>query len=344
MRMRSEATSIGSERSELTGDVGVLEVRWWRRFHTHTNPVRFHSFQTPERNLLPTDHDPHRWFINKVLKGIEGGGGGGGGRTCSPRPTLFITRYEYVNLFHTMTDWWNIYDAAPQGYWEGGGKVDLVWLDGHAEGNLDSIWGAAFGTHRHVKHLDEGECFEKAIIVSAGYSSPLWFNNRMWRQLPCVETADGFAKHMVKSFGLEDTQRIKKRVVIIDRKPYQAHPRSKKSMPRLIKNLHELEGAITASGGDARVVDFAQLTFGEQLEEIRAADVLVGIHGAGLSHVMFMSNGATMVELGTNSLGMFSGFATWRPSVNYKEIKIGGGGGGGYFLTQSDMRAVAGLL
>jgi hypothetical protein len=221
--------------------------------------------------------------------------------------------------------------------------VDIVWLDGHAEGNLDNVWGNVFGSARHVKHLEEGECFDKAVVVSAGYSSPLWFNNRSWRPEPCYETADAFAAHMVKSHGLEGTTRVKNRVVIIDRKPYIAHPRSKKGMPRVIKNLQELEQGLQQRGGDVRVVDFARLTFAEQLKEVREADLLVGIHGAGLSHVMFMSDGATLVELATNNLGMFSGFAKWRPRVKYEEIRIGGGDGDFYVQTER-INAVAALL
>jgi prepilin-type processing-associated H-X9-DG protein len=224
-----------------------------------------------------------------------------------------------------------------------GGKADIVWLDGHASGNLDSVWNNAFGSHRHVKHLKEGECFDRAVLVSAGYSSPLWFNNRSWRPGPCHETADAFADHVVKTHGLEGTTRIKKRVVIIDRKPYIAHPRSKKGMPRVIKNLHELEEGLRQAGGDVRVVDFAKLTFSEQLREVREADLLVGIHGAGLSHVMFMSDGATLVELATNSLGMFNGFANWRQRVNYKEIGIGGGDGD-FWVSTDKIQTVATLL
>ena len=114
-------------------------------------------------------------------------------------------------------------------------------------------------------------------------------------------------------------------------------------MLRVIKNLSDLEQAIQRAGGDVRVVDFARLTFAEQLREVREADLLVGIHGAGLSHVMFMSDGATLVELGTNSLGMFSGFATWRRNVKYKEVKIGGGDGN-FVLNGRDIDMVVGAL
>ena len=74
-----------------------------------------------------------------------------------------------MNLFHTVTDWWNIFDSVPQDFWASNSKVNLVWLDGHAQGNLDSTWSAAFGESTPVKQLPEGQCYDRAVIVSAGY-------------------------------------------------------------------------------------------------------------------------------------------------------------------------------
>lgn len=44
-----------------------------------------------------------------------------------------------------------------------------------------------------------------------------------------------------------------------------------------------------------RLVDFATLSFADQIRVARATDVLVGVHGAGLTHMMFMPLGAAAV-------------------------------------------------
>jgi len=260
-------------------------------------------------------------------------------------PLPLRTRYEYVNLFHTVTDWWNIYEAVPQSFWLAHSKVNIVWLDGHAAGNLDSTWQVAFGDSLPVKHLPgEVSCFKKAVIVSAGYASPLWKNNRSWKSPMCSPAADAFANHMLARFGLQATKRVPKRVVLIDRVPYTAHPRSSPGkMPRTIDNIEVLEAAVKEAGGEVKVVRFEELGFGEQLREVREADVLVGIHGAGLSHVLFMSPGATMVELATNQLGMFNGFATWRPAVKFVSVHMGSGSGN-YHLSADHVKQVLTLF
>ncbi|GMI25344.1 hypothetical protein TeGR_g118, partial [Tetraparma gracilis] len=299
------------------------------------------AFASPDRGLLPSNDLSHGWYINNVLAGMVSQEPT---RVCSQTPTLFITRYEYVNLFHTVTDWWNIFEAVPQEFWAANAKLDLVWLDGHPQGNLDSTWRAAFGEATPVKHLPEGACFERAVVVSAGYASPLWLNNRSWNSPPCIPAADAFAHHMLKAYGHENLKRVPKRVVIIDRVPYTAHPRSKPGkMPRAIANIEKLEAAVRDAGGEVKVVRFEQLSVGDQLKEVREADILVGIHGAGLSHVLFMSEGSTMVELQTNSFGMFDGFARWRPEVSFVSVQMGNGGGN-YVLNDVHVNSVLELL
>lgn len=44
-------------------------------------------------------------------------------------------------------------------------------------------------------------------------------------------------------------------------------------------------------------VDFATLPFKQQLQIIRETDILVGVHGAGLTHGMFLRPGSVMVEI-----------------------------------------------
>jgi protein O-GlcNAc transferase len=44
-------------------------------------------------------------------------------------------------------------------------------------------------------------------------------------------------------------------------------------------------------------VDYASLSFAEQLNATRRSDILIGVHGAGLTHGMFMRPGSAMVEI-----------------------------------------------
>lgn len=47
---------------------------------------------------------------------------------------------------------------------------------------------------------------------------------------------------------------------------------------------------------ELQIVDFASISFQEQVQLIANTDVLLGVHGNGLSHALFLPNGATLIE------------------------------------------------
>ena len=103
---------------------------------------------------------------------------------------------------------------------------------------MDDIWSTLFNGHpTHVKQLPVDACFERAVIIPAGYTSPIWSNNRALKLPPCPKLIDSFSDFVLARYGLETISRVPKRVVIIDRQPYTAHPRSKPHMPRKLGNL-----------------------------------------------------------------------------------------------------------
>jgi glycoprotein 2-beta-D-xylosyltransferase len=239
--------------------------------------------------------------------------------------TLFLTRYEYVNLYHTMTDWWNAYFAMPPG--SSNNNLRVVFLDAHAQGNLDSAWTQMFGKTTFVQHLPKGGvCFERAIFIPAGYSSPLFPDNRDPPRLRCPldRLADEFSKHVLQSYGLQDVNRIAGKIVIIDRKSYVAHPRSKPGqVKRIISNLEELKKSLVELKRvtSVNVVRLETMTLGEQISAIREAHVLIGNHGAGLSHVLFMDRKSHLIEFTKEYLEFFSYMSEWK-GVQYTVIPL----------------------
>ena len=305
---------------------------------------------------------PHNWFLNKVMKGFvevtpkNKAHDHDHDRDRDPPPptdcvkgtTYFMMRYEYVNLFHTMTDFFVAFETITstlESHDPLSSDYQMVWLDGHPEGNLDTIWSRLFNGHpTYVKQLPKNACFERAVIIPAGYTSAIWTNNRSFSSPPCPRMMDSFANFVLARYGLSGTQRVPRRVVIIDRVPYTAHPRSKPHMPRVLGNLGELKDSLEAAGADVHVVQFESMTFDEQLLEVREASVLVGVHGAGLTHLLFMSDGATVVELSVNGLDMFQQLERWRDQVKYVQISIGQKGGqGNYHINGGGIKQIEGL-
>ncbi len=101
-------------------------------------------------------------------------------------PTLFITRYEYANLYHTMTDWWNAFQTRMMFIDQWDSSVRVVFFDGHSKGTLDDVWpklfsgvGGGDGSKRteitfiKASQWDGKTCFKHALFVPPGYQSTL---------------------------------------------------------------------------------------------------------------------------------------------------------------------------
>ncbi|KAE8723551.1 Beta-(1,2)-xylosyltransferase [Hibiscus syriacus] len=85
-------------------------------------------------------------------------------------PTLLVTRVEYANLFHTVTDWYSAYVSSrvtglPN-------RPHLVFVDGHSQ--LDETWNALFSSLRYAKSFTGPVCFSHVIFSPLGYETPLF--------------------------------------------------------------------------------------------------------------------------------------------------------------------------
>ena len=68
---------------------------------------------------------------------------------------------------------------------------------------------------------------------------------------------------------------------------------------RRILNLNSLEQILVEDGGfEVTIAPFThKVPFDKQLKIIRTTDILIGIHGAGLTHMLFLPDWAAVFEL-----------------------------------------------
>lgn len=92
-------------------------------------------------------------------------------------------------------------------------------------------------------------------------------------------------------------------VTVLDRRPpppFYLDGRAEKegggSTRRSISNLNQLTDQISTHR-TAVLVDFGGMAPAEQLRIINQTDVLIGQHGAGLTHLLFLPDNASLVEL-----------------------------------------------
>jgi glycoprotein 2-beta-D-xylosyltransferase len=274
--------------------------------------------------------------------------------------TLFLTRYEYVNLFHTLTDWWNAFFVLPRRTNNSNNiiidestlsgiehvvKPDrVVFLDGHAKGLLDPVWETLFGEYHYIKQMGVvgdggGICFEKAIFVPPGYKSPL-YNDFRRKQCPHKGMAKAFSDYVLNCYDLlssppnssssssSSSMVIKGNVVVIDRQPFVSHPRSDpKNLSRrfVASELHTLQTKLMDIPGvhSVRLVRLETLSFEEQLKLLRETHFLIGIHGAALSHIVFMDETQShAIEFQPDTqLDFFEYLSQWK-GIDFKVIQL----------------------
>lgn len=210
--------------------------------------------------------------------------------------TIAVKRYEYVNLYHTMTDIYNaflmvlIFKISPQ-------NTDILFIDSHPKGSLDSVWSTLFRRTIRAGHLTQPVVFSNLVWSIMGYNSPL--NQHATPHIPYLEE---FRQFFLSRFNVEDSHKLNCSnisLLIIWREDYVAHPRNPKGrVTRKIKNEIELAEAISDElrGHRVHALQIDLLPMREQLQLISETDILVGMHGAGLSHTLFLPKHAGLAE------------------------------------------------
>ena len=231
------------------------------------------------------------------------------------RPTIAVQRYEYVNLYHTMTDFYNvflmylIFDLDPD-------SSNVLWLDGHPKGGLDQTWKTLFGHVIRVGNIKNPLLFKNMIWNIMGYSSPIDQHER--DEVPYLEEFRHYflTRHSVASFREINCNSVT--VTFIWRRDYLAHPRNPEGhVQRKIKNEEELVSSLKSQfpNHNIRAYQLDTLPMQKQLQIIADTDILIGMHGAGLTHALFLPKHAALLELfpGSGSTpAHFKSIARWR--------------------------------
>lgn len=141
------------------------------------------------------------------------------------RPAVMVMRYEYANLYHTFNDWYSLYQSMRAHKLEYG-AFDLVWLDGHAWGNLDQAWAEIFSPR--VSHIAQTRgCYNPVYCPADGGKADLFAG--------CINTpsAQGFVDYVLQRYDLRHIPK-RKQILIVDRQPYLSHPRLKQPLPSVV--------------------------------------------------------------------------------------------------------------
>lgn len=237
-----------------------------------------------------------------------------------PHFALLVKREGEANPWHCLMEIWSMtmtmdvlrttidpsdplrrpYFRAP----EDAANLQVVILDDRADGPYLGLWklfsgrepirlGQIRGNPEALEFFNNTN--QHLILPFAGAANPTWQND--WSVSNCTrsDTLRVFVRRVLGHYGIQKlpSSAVKGqpvRVTVIDRK---------RANTRQLANQDLLIAAVRARFPlvEVHTVDFGTLSFAEQLAVAQSTDVLVGIHGAGLTHTMFLRETSAVVEI-----------------------------------------------
>ena len=172
-------------------------------------------------------------------------------------------------------------------------------------------------------------CFQDAVFVPSEGDNEFiyaWKSGLAKKYCPDSMIMNRFIDFVLTKYDCISVEMIPNHIVFIDRRPYKSHPRSRNdSFERIIDNLDyvasKVESILKNEYGIAityNIVQLDQYTMQEQIKIVRQAQILVGYHGAGLTHFLFMHNTNTkLIEIEhSRSSTLFSLLTEWKHGIS----------------------------
>jgi hypothetical protein len=234
---------------------------------------------------------------------------------------LLVTRGDYANPCLTISSIYNVFLVLLKFQLSDfsfnitthqvlGPSYQIVWLDGHAKGQLDDVWSHLFGAENvvRVKHLRQEQAyFADSILVNsigAFNDAGLWLHDgRKPSCRPETSSLHRFRDFVLEKYGLLELHRRNSLnptgiLTLLVRTDYLPHPRSTGKTDRVLANVTDDVDYIQSQfpRKQVRVVSFENITFRQQLFRIVSTEILVAVHGAGNIHVIFLPEGSRFTE------------------------------------------------
>ena len=149
----------------------------------------------------------------------------------------FYCRNEYINLYHTFTEWYNVF-LVMNFFNLTREHTNILFVDGHPRGHLDYIWGELFNSTLRLGSLTEPVMFNNLIFGWCDHLSPIDpRNEKEYQEMPLLEE---FREFLLETYGLP----IKKSLncisltltIVWRRDNYVVHPRNPSGMCENVVN------------------------------------------------------------------------------------------------------------
>lgn len=212
--------------------------------------------------------------------------------------TIGVRRQDYANLHNWVRDIYNTFivmlhlNLQPS-------QVSILFLDGHPFTYLDHAWETIYSKPIRVGHLNQTVTYDTFIWGIQENQGPITEPTAQ-NTVPYLEEFRSFVLNQHNLSSEHKLDCAKPRITFIIRRNAVYHPRNVEgNVGRKIFNEAEIVDAIMKKFPHARVhtVLMESVPMVSQLHVSSTTDIWIGMHGAGMSHTIFLPKHAGVLEL-----------------------------------------------
>lgn len=218
----------------------------------------------------------------------------------------FIIKLDSAaNLYHYLGSFLNLYATLHLNNRFSDDNQIIIWDNQLPRSKFEILWTAF--TRNPLKSIGDFEnkrvCFKKYIFtLMPRMVNGLFYNNNPTPGCSKSGLFDAFSKHILHKLKIsQDTisNTLEKPFACETSKVIRVTLSIRSTTHRRILNQEELAAAIEQESSNyiVQLIDFQKQSFSDQLKVVHNTDILIGIHGAGLAHTLFLPDWAVLYEL-----------------------------------------------
>ena len=293
--------------------------------------ARMHASSSPSVQLLnvpggPTCHDPNAGPLDQCMqrfdpsrliveKAVSTASTDTNACKRWVNDTTFVFMSSCCHIYFRFLALYNVYKAILDEGPEGSVQVLRVG-ESHGHYIFPEFEENIFDSTALQDFEEDAVCFKKVVLSPWSYSSVL-FDCKQKPELrgrcyacsgkeKCATSFYYFRKAVLDACGLSDNSSVEssyknpKQVVIILRKSYKRHSDDDPSkVERVLENGEDFVSALKSDfhGAVVSAIHPEDLPICEQIRYAHDADILVGVHGAGLVHSWWQRDSALLFEV-----------------------------------------------
>lgn len=213
------------------------------------------------------------------------------------KPTIIMKLDAAVNLYHHFCDFINLYASLHiNGSFDQ--NIDIILWDTHPGGYNDHYYGItwkAFSNNEpyELRDFDQKKvCFKNVLMpLLARQRNGLFYNSPLVHGCSGSTLFKTFSQFILHRLGIkpQKAELDHVRIVILSRSTAY---RKFLNLKELLRSLGHLPNVTT------RVVDYNErIPFLSQINTTSKTDIFIGMHGAGLTHLLFLPDWAAVFEV-----------------------------------------------